>query len=57
MGIDASGHGEEAGVAGADESDAAIVAGDFGQQPGDCVVGVGAFIDDVGVFVVWRVIQ
>ena len=49
MRIDAGHHGQEAGVAGADEAGAAVVAGNVLQQPGHGVVCVGAFIDGLGI--------
>ncbi len=48
VGVDAGHHGQEAGIAGADEAGAAVVAGDVCEQPSHSVVGVGAFVDSLG---------
>ena len=48
VGIDAGHHGQKTGIAGADETRASVVAGDVGQQPGNGVPGVGAFVDGFG---------
>ena len=39
-------------IAGADKARAAVVAGHVLQQPGDGVVGVGAFVDGLGIVVI-----
>ena len=52
MRIDAGFHRKESGIAGADESGAAVVAGDVFEQPVDGVVGVGAFVYGLGIAMV-----
>ena len=52
MRVDAGHHGEKARIAGADDADAAVVAGHIFKQPGDGVVGVGAFVDGFGIVMV-----
>ena len=52
VGIDARHHGEKAVVTGADNADAAVVAGHVFEEPGDGVVCVGAFVDGGGIAVI-----
>ena len=52
MGIDAGFGSEEAGVGNAHDADAAVVAGDVFEEPGDGVVGVSGFVDGAGIVVV-----
>src|ERR1700722_190771 len=52
MRIDAGGLCEETGIGDAEDADAAGVVGNIFDEPGDGVVGVGAFVDQLGIFVV-----
>ena len=46
MRIDAGGYGEKSGIGDAEDADAAVVVGNVFEEPGDGVVGVGAFVDE-----------
>ena len=52
VGIDAGHHGQETGIAGADEAGAAVVAWDIRKEPSDGVISVSAFVDGFGVVVI-----
>ena len=52
MGIDAGLSGEEARVGNPDHADAAVVAGDVFEEPGDGVVSVGGLVDGARVVVI-----